>query len=98
MPDRVLVGILAFFAFTIAGRWVYDSGLRRLSPEQKVVLVDAGSGIRRFGLIAVLPIIVAAYYLPAHAPFLFAAGLGGSRRPIYPPRSVAPTSHTVGST
>jgi hypothetical protein len=75
VPDRFLVAIITFFAFVIVARWVHEAGLRALSPEQKAAVLDSQAGLRKWGLLIAVPLILLAFYLPSYAPWLILAYL-----------------------
>jgi len=68
--DRFLLAFAAFFIIMAAARWVHEAGFRHLSPEQKVALVDAQSGVRKYGLLIALPVVFSAFLFPAYAPWI----------------------------
>jgi hypothetical protein len=71
--DRILIGVFTFFAFIIIARWIFETGLRRLTPDQKAAVLDSQSGIRKYSLIVALPVVGTAFYLPSFAPWLILA-------------------------
>jgi|GEM_PF-4594109 len=73
MPGRVVIATIVFFACLAIGRWAQESGLRHLSSEQKAALLDSLSGIRKYSLIAALPVVLAAFHFSTYGPWLVGA-------------------------
>jgi hypothetical protein len=69
VDDLGALGLLAFFAAFIAGRFIHERALRALTAEQKGQMMDAFSRQRQFSLVPLLAVVVLALVFPGLIPF-----------------------------
>jgi hypothetical protein len=62
--DPFLLGLGLLITSTIASRFISEAGLRQLSGEQKVIVIDAFAFQRKYSLLMVLGVFVIFYRMP----------------------------------
>lgn len=72
MQGIELIGLVALFGAIIAGRVLSEKAMKQLNADQKVQLMDAFSGIRKYSLIPLVVILVG-YLLMVNAKVLTGA-------------------------
>ncbi len=64
MNDALMIGLAALFAGVISSRFVLEAALARLTADKKAQLIDGFATQRKFGVIALVGIVIALMQWP----------------------------------
>lgn len=62
--DTLTYGLLAFLVFAVGARFISERALRKLPSEQKLLLLDAFSNGRMYGLVIGVLVVASVIFLP----------------------------------